>query len=94
MVCLKKLLAKICTPFKKWIEDRRFKKRLKELQKKDPFIYKQKGEIMAKGGYRKPAGFKHKEPSPWKPAKPKKTYTENPKGKVWRKPPKPESTTD
>jgi hypothetical protein len=40
MVWLKRLWAKIYTPFKNWREDRRFKKRIKELQKKDPFIYK------------------------------------------------------
>lgn len=40
MVWLKKLWARICKPFKNWIEDRRFKKKIKELQKKDPFIYK------------------------------------------------------
>jgi len=40
MVCLKALWNKICAPYKTWKENRRFKKRIKELQKKDPFIYK------------------------------------------------------
>ena len=35
-----------------------------------------------------------KEPSVWKPARPKKIYRENPNGKVWRKPPPRERTTD
>jgi|TARA_B100001013_G_scaffold334782_1_gene252711 hypothetical protein len=40
MVWLTKLWNAICSPFRKWQETRRFKKRIKELQKKDPFIYK------------------------------------------------------
>jgi len=40
MVCLKALWNKISAPYLKWKENRRFKKRIKELQKKDPFIYK------------------------------------------------------
>jgi hypothetical protein len=27
-------------PFKNWLENYRFKRRMKELRKKDPFIYK------------------------------------------------------
>ena len=42
MVWLKNLWAKIKGYFENWKERRKFKKRIKELQKKDPFIYKQK----------------------------------------------------
>ncbi len=41
MVWLKNLWAKIKGYFENWKERRKFKKRIKELQKKDPFIYKQ-----------------------------------------------------
>ena len=41
MVWLKNLWAKVKGFFEDWKERRRFKKRIKELQKKDPFIYKQ-----------------------------------------------------
>ena len=41
MVWLKRLWAKIKGFFEDWKERRKFKKRIKELQKKDPFIYKQ-----------------------------------------------------
>ena len=40
MVWLKNLWNKLCSPYRKWKERRRFAKRLKELQAKDPFIYK------------------------------------------------------
>jgi hypothetical protein len=51
---------------------------------------------MAKSGYRKPAGFKQKDPSVWKIPKRKNTSNlpSRLKDNVWRKPPKPESTTD
>jgi len=37
---IKKIVDLIFSPFKKFIEYRKFKKRLKELRKRDPFIYK------------------------------------------------------
>ena len=37
---IKKIISIICYPFNKFLENRKFKKRLKELQKRDPFIYK------------------------------------------------------
>lgn len=37
---LKKIIDTILIPFRKYQEHRRFKKRLEELRKKDPFIYK------------------------------------------------------
>ena len=40
MVWLKKLKEIILFPYIKWKEHRAFKKRLEELRKKDPFIYK------------------------------------------------------
>ena len=40
MVWLKNLWAKVKGFFEDWKERRKFKKRIKELQKKDPFIYK------------------------------------------------------
>ena len=40
MVYLKKIWSWICWPYTKWKENREFKKRLEELRKKDPFIYK------------------------------------------------------
>ncbi len=40
MVWLKKLWRNFIGFFENWKERRKFKKRIKELQKKDPFIYK------------------------------------------------------
>lgn len=40
MVCLKKIWQGITWPYRRWKEHREFKKRLKELKKRDPFIYK------------------------------------------------------
>jgi len=40
MVWLKKLKQFITWPYRKWQEHRKFKKRIKELRKRDPFIYK------------------------------------------------------
>ena len=40
MVWLKNMFNKIVSYFENWNEQRKFKKRIKELQKKDPFIYK------------------------------------------------------
>jgi len=40
MVYLKKLWNWITTPYRKWKEHKEFKKRIEELSKKDPFIYK------------------------------------------------------
>ena len=40
MVWLKNMFIKIVSYFENWKEQRKFKKRIKELQKKDPFIYK------------------------------------------------------
>jgi|TARA_B100000927_G_scaffold276427_1_gene257202 hypothetical protein len=40
MVWLKNILCYPIKKYKKWQEDRKFKKKIKELQKKDPFIYK------------------------------------------------------
>jgi hypothetical protein len=37
---MKKLLEFILSPYKKFKEHRAFKKRLEELRKRDPFIYK------------------------------------------------------
>jgi hypothetical protein len=37
---VQKLINFITWPWRKWKEEREFKKRLKELRKKDPFIYK------------------------------------------------------
>lgn len=37
---LKKIWKWIKTPYTSWQEKRRFKKRLEELRKRDPFIYK------------------------------------------------------
>tara|TARA_B100000035_G_scaffold164026_1_gene139768 strand:- start:1218 stop:1334 length:117 start_codon:yes stop_codon:yes gene_type:complete len=37
---VQKLIRFITWPWRKWKEEREFKKRLKELRKKDPFIYK------------------------------------------------------
>jgi hypothetical protein len=35
-----KIFNWVLTPWRKWKEHREFKKRLKELQQRDPFIYK------------------------------------------------------
>jgi len=35
-----KLLNWLLTPWRKWKEHKEFKKRLEELRKRDPFIYK------------------------------------------------------
>jgi len=35
-----KIIDWLLTPLRKWKEHREFKKRLKELQERDPFIYK------------------------------------------------------
>jgi len=40
MVYLKKIWSWICWPYTKWKEHKEFKKRLKEMREKDPFIYK------------------------------------------------------
>jgi len=40
MVWLKKIKNAVTWPYRKWREHREFKKRLKELREKDPFIYK------------------------------------------------------
>jgi hypothetical protein len=40
MVYLKKLWYWITYPYTWWKEEREFKKRIKEMQEKDPFIYK------------------------------------------------------
>jgi hypothetical protein len=40
MVWLKNLITWPIRKFQKWNENRKFKKKIKELQKKDPFIYK------------------------------------------------------
>lgn len=40
MVWLKKLKDWITYPYKKYKEHRQFKKRIEELKKRDPFIYK------------------------------------------------------
>lgn len=37
---IKKLINLILDPLRKFQENRKFKKRLKELRKRDPFIYK------------------------------------------------------
>lgn len=37
---MNKLINFILWPWHKWVERRRFKKRLEELRKRDPFIYK------------------------------------------------------
>ena len=39
MVWLKNLIMSPIKWFKKWQKNRKFKQRIKELQKKDPFIY-------------------------------------------------------
>jgi len=40
MVWLKTLWQKITKPYTEWKEKRRLKKRIEELKKRDPFIYK------------------------------------------------------
>lgn len=40
MVYLEKIWAWVKQPYNKWKQDREFKKRLEELKKRDPFIYK------------------------------------------------------
>jgi len=40
MVWLKNLWKKITNPYKEWKERRRLQKRIAELKKRDPFIYK------------------------------------------------------
>ena len=35
-----KLLAWLMTPWRKWQEKKEFKRRLEDLRKRDPFIYK------------------------------------------------------
>lgn len=37
---MKKIIDLLLAPFRKFMEERRFKKKLKELRDKDPFIYK------------------------------------------------------
>jgi hypothetical protein len=37
---MKKIIDFLLTPWRKWKENREWKKRIKELQKRDPFIYK------------------------------------------------------
>jgi hypothetical protein len=37
---MKKILKFLLRPYKKWKEDREYKKRVAELRKSDPFIYK------------------------------------------------------
>lgn len=37
---MKALLDFILTPYRKWKERKEFKKRIEELKKRDPFIYK------------------------------------------------------
>ena len=37
---MKALLDFILTPYRKWKEHKEFKKRIEELKKRDPFIYK------------------------------------------------------
>lgn len=36
----KKIMDMITYPYRKWKENRAFKKKLEELRKRDPFIYK------------------------------------------------------
>ena len=40
MVYLKNLWYWICTPYRKYKEEKEFKKKIEEMRKKDPFIYK------------------------------------------------------
>lgn len=37
---MNKFLNWLLTPYRKWKENREFKKRVEEMRKKDPFIYK------------------------------------------------------
>ena len=40
MDLIKKVLSIIISPYTKWQEHKAFKKRMEELRKRDPFIYK------------------------------------------------------
>ena len=40
MVWLKKIWEVICYPYTRYKEEQEFKKKMEELRKKDPFIYK------------------------------------------------------
>lgn len=37
---MKKIIDWLLTPYRKWMEERRLKKVIEELKKRDPFIYK------------------------------------------------------
>jgi len=37
---MKRIIEWLLTPYRKWKESREFKKRVEEMRKKDPFIYK------------------------------------------------------
>jgi len=37
---MKKIIRWLTTPYRKWKEHKEFKKRIEELKKRDPFIYK------------------------------------------------------
>jgi len=37
---MKKIINFLLTPWRRWQEHKKFKKRLEELRKRDPFIYK------------------------------------------------------
>jgi hypothetical protein len=37
---MKKIIYWVLTPYRKWQENREYKKRVEELRKRDPFIYK------------------------------------------------------
>jgi len=37
---MKKIIELITLPYRKWKEHRNFKKKIEELKKRDPFIYK------------------------------------------------------
>jgi hypothetical protein len=37
---MKKLINWLTTPYRKWKERKEFKKKIEELKKRDPFIYK------------------------------------------------------
>ena len=40
MVWLRKIWSKICYPYTEWKRQRMLKKKIEELKKRDPFIYK------------------------------------------------------
>ena len=40
MVYIRKLIEWLCTPYTRYKENKAFKKRMEELKKRDPFIYK------------------------------------------------------